>query len=256
MASCVLALGLPSDRPTPGRPAHRNLLHAAHRVTPGVFTTGVSTMTSKQSVASKLMPLSVVLPIGPSVPFPPTAMTETAGEPQLALASRMQPGDVLLYRPAGLFGWGIRIKTGGPQSHAELYIGNRQALASRDRQGTGRYPWRLSQLGWVLRPTVPFDRDACLDWFEHQGAGQPYGWSDLLTFFGVPVNGPGVVCSPFVVYALRAAGVPIFGTTPPERIAPNDLPLSELLSDVSASVLGRLDRPVYKSNTSLVSVTE
>lgn len=193
---------------------HINLLHALHRTPPDVFG-------------------------------PPMTL-------QLDVAGRLAPGDVLCYRPSSLFGWAIRIKTGGPQSHAELYVGNQLSIASRDRVGTGLYPLRLPQLGWVLRPIGQFNVQSCMSWFIREGKNQKYGLLDLITFFGFPVNAPGVVCSPFVVYALRAGGIPAFGTTPPERIAPNDLVLSELLSDVSALVLmGDLTRPVRKPVTSL-----
>ncbi len=148
----------------------------------------------------------------------------------------IREGDVCLYKPTGLFGKLIVFHTGGPCSHAEIYAGHGFSLASRDGLGTGRYPFRTADLGWVLRPTVPFDIEQMLDWFEAT-PHQPYGWYDLLQFCGYPVNGTGVVCSPFVVYALRAGTVRVFKDIPPERIAPNDLLLSELLLDVTSEVL-------------------
>jgi hypothetical protein len=149
---------------------------------------------------------------------------------------RLQPGMVLLYKPTGAFGRLIVFHTGGPCSHAELYIGGGESLASRDGQGTGRYPLRTADLGWVLQPLPPFDQPRALAWFTAQ-SHQQYGWVDLLQFCGYPVNGQGVVCSPYVVYVLRAGGVPVFKTIAPERIAPNDLLLSEYLDDVTTEIL-------------------
>jgi hypothetical protein len=150
---------------------------------------------------------------------------------------RLTPGMVLLYKPTSAFGKLIVFHTGGPCSHAELYIGDGTSLASRDGEGTGRYPLRTTDLGWVLRPMTAFDQPKALAWFTAQ-AHQKYGWSDLLQFCGYPVNGDGVVCSPFVVYALRAGGVHVFKDIAPERIAPNDLLLSEYLEDVTTWVCG------------------
>ncbi len=149
----------------------------------------------------------------------------------------LRPGDVLLYKPASTFGKLIVFHTGGPCSHAELYVGEGLSLASRDGQGTGCYALRTSDLGWVLRPTPPFSVDAARAWFNRTGH-QAYGWSDLLQFCGYPVNGDGVVCSPYVVYLLRAGGVQVFKDIAPERIAPNDFLLSELLVEISAAVFG------------------
>lgn len=148
---------------------------------------------------------------------------------------RLQPGMVLLYKPTSAFGKMIVFHTGGPCSHAELYAGGGASVASRDGQGTGLYPLRTDDLGWVLRPVTPFDAAKASAWFTAQ-PHQKYGWSDLLQFCGYPVNGNGVVCSPFVVYVLRAGGVPVFKDIAPERIAPNDLLLSELLLDITAEV--------------------
>lgn len=155
------------------------------------------------------------------------------------LPLRLHPGDVLLYQPTGVFGWLIRFHTGGPCAHVEVYLGGGKSIASRDRLGVGIYPLRTSELGWVLRPNLPFDTDNAWDWYERTGKGQRYGWLDLAQFFGYNVNGPGIVCSPCAVCVLRAAGVPVFGMVPAEHIAPNDFLLSELLSDVTAELFAR-----------------
>ncbi len=131
----------------------------------------------------------------------------------------LKRGDILLYRPAGSFGWLISIKTWHRISHVEVYDGGRQSVASRDGLGVGRYPLRLSELAYILRPTVPLDLTAAGKWFDSV-KGQPYGWLDLADFFGLPVDGPGMVCSPFATSYLRAAGWSIFPADPPEKIAP------------------------------------
>lgn len=147
-------------------------------------------------------------------------------------ADRLRAGDVLLYSPKGAFGWLIKFHTGGPVAHVEVYMGNSQALASRDKLGVGLYPWRDTELAYVLRPAT-FDVSRALAWFETEGKGQPYGWLDLAQFCGYyTVNGPGMVCSPCATRVLRAAGVPIFRAYPAERIEPRDFLLSELLTPV------------------------
>lgn len=159
------------------------------------------------------------------------------------LASRLLAGDVLLYKPASVFGWMIRIKTGSPVSHVEVYVGGGHSVASRDGQGVGRYPLRTDNLGWVLRPTVPFWLNPAMDWFD-QHKGDPYGWLDLLDFFSLNVDGPGQVCSPCATNFLRAGGVRVFGTFPAIRISPRDFLTSELFTDVSSAVLTQAPSPV------------
>ena len=46
--------------------------------------------------------------------------------------SVLLPGDVMLYRPSGVFGWLIRVKTWHPISHVEVHCGGGQSFASRD----------------------------------------------------------------------------------------------------------------------------
>lgn len=128
-------------------------------------------------------------------------------------------GDIMLYRPKGVFGQLISIKTWHRISHVELYHGNSVSYASRDGLGVNAYPVRLSELKYVLRPQVPLDFAAGDAWFATV-KGQPYGWLDLLDFVGLPVNGPGMVCSPFAADYLRHAGWNIFPTDPPVKVAP------------------------------------
>lgn len=131
----------------------------------------------------------------------------------------LRPGDILLYRPAGLFGQIIRIKTWHNISHVEIYDGSYQSVASRDGIGVGRYPLRLSQLTYVLRPEVPLDLAKGHTYFDAMN-GTRYGWLDLIAFVGLPAKAPGIVCSPFAAGYLRACGWNVFPTDPIEKIAP------------------------------------
>lgn len=137
----------------------------------------------------------------------------------MAIKLFLKPGDILLYRPASIFGVLISIKTWHRISHVEVYDGGLNSLASRDGIGVGRYPLRLSQLAYVLRPRCPLDLAAGRAWFETV-KGQPYGWLALADFVGLPIGGRGMVCSPFATSFMRAAGWSIFPTDPPGKIAP------------------------------------
>ena len=128
-------------------------------------------------------------------------------------------GDILLYKPVSFYGRLIAVKTWHSISHVEIYDGSYRSLASRDGQGVGRYPLRMDQLAYVLRPTVPLDFDKGHVWFDGMN-GTPYGWLDLLAFVGLNVNAKGIVCSPFAAGYLRACGWNVFPSDPIEKIAP------------------------------------
>lgn len=140
----------------------------------------------------------------------------------------IQAGDVLLYKPSGLFGHIIAVKTWHPIAHVEVALSAAESVASRDGQGVGRYPHRSKDLAHILRPIRPVDLDAALRWFQTV-KGQPYGWVDLLAFIGLKADGRGMVCSPFATDFLRAGGLPIFNGEEPRKIAPFQFLLSELL---------------------------
>lgn len=143
----------------------------------------------------------------------------------------IQAGDVLLYRPTGLFGRVIALKTWHMIAHVEVSLGGGESVASRDGLGVGRYPHRSADLAHVLRPVLPMDLAAALRWFRTV-EGQPYGWVDLLAFIGLTADGPGMVCSPFATEFLRAGGLPVFRSEPARFIAPFQFLTSELLRDV------------------------
>ena len=141
------------------------------------------------------------------------------------------PGDVLLYRPGkGFFSWLIRIKTWHPISHVEVAVSDRTSVASRDGVGVGMYAHRSKGLAYILRPKN-FDLEPAMEWFQSVD-GLPYGWLDLAQFSGLPIDGEGMVCSPFATMFLRTGGVKIFNNEPAIKIAPFQFLLSEALTEV------------------------
>lgn len=140
------------------------------------------------------------------------------------------PGDVLLYRPKGLFGWIILLKTWHRVGHVEVYVGSGESVASRDKVGVGRFPLRTNGLFKVCRPKEPFDLAAALEWFETVN-GEPYGFLDLVRFVGIPVDGPGRVCSSFAVTFQRKGGVNGFNGEPANNVAPFQFDVSPTYRD-------------------------
>lgn len=141
---------------------------------------------------------------------------------------QLRAGDILLYRPTPFawshipgwfFGKAIAVKTWHSISHVEIYDGSLQSWAARDGVGFGKYPVRLSQLTYVLRPTVPLNLTAGRAWATSM-IGTPYGWMDLLDFVGAPVDKKGIVCSPAAAGYLRACGWQVFPTDPINKVAP------------------------------------
>lgn len=137
----------------------------------------------------------------------------------LGLGVPLLPGDVLLYRPVSFFGAIIAMHTWHRVSHVEVYLGHGLSSASRDGLGVNIYPVRLSQLAYVLRPTVPVDAAALVSYTE-SWRGTPYGWRQLLDYFGISTSSRGIICSPWATLVLRRAGVNIFPADDPRYIAP------------------------------------
>lgn len=133
--------------------------------------------------------------------------------------SAWQPGDCLLYTPAGAFGFLITLKTWHAISHVEVYDGEGYAWASRDGLGVARYPHREDHLAGVYRPIPPFDLAAGRAYAQRM-IGTPYGWAELLAFVGISVRGSGVFCSQFATAWYRAAGLDPFPSEDDRRVAP------------------------------------
>lgn len=143
-----------------------------------------------------------------------------------------KPGDCLLYKPRGLFGRIIAVKTWHSIAHVELYRGDGYSLASRDGVGVGRYPVRASDLAMVMRPEDPLDFAKGDAWFETV-KGQPYGWLDLLAFVGLSTDGRGMVCSPFVAEYYHQCGLDAFNGEEPRKIAPFQFALATCFTKVA-----------------------
>lgn len=137
----------------------------------------------------------------------------------MALVDLCKPGDCLLYKSTGFFGRIIALKTWHDIGHVEVYDGFGHSWASRDGEGVGNYPFRESNLAWILHPTVPLNLSQGRI-YGNETVGTPYGWFDLLAFMGVKRDGKGIVCSPFVTAFYRAAGWPLFPTDDVNCIAP------------------------------------
>lgn len=120
---------------------------------------------------------------------------------------RLLPGDVLLYRPRGFFGWLIAVKSWSRWAHVEVYDGAGFSLAARDGVGVGRFPFRSNDLGAVYRLRVSCDWEAARAWFETV-KGQPYDWRGLLAFTSAKLQGRdngAMFCSEFAARLLRWA---------------------------------------------------
>jgi hypothetical protein len=97
------------------------------------------------------------------------------------LAQVAQPGDVLLYTGAGVFGWWTRWKTWSDVGHTETWLGPNEAAASRS-SGVNLYPVTVERLRWVLRPTGPWEASAARRW-QMGVNGQRYDTLGLLVFY-------------------------------------------------------------------------
>lgn len=142
------------------------------------------------------------------------------------MARILTPGDVLLYRPTGFFGKLIALKTWSDVSHVEVYIGDGRSVASRDGKGVGNYPFRDTELMYVLRPQAHFNLARAMNWFKTVD-GQGYDWLGLLVFENLRRTGRSdkMWCSNFAARFMRA-GLPadfhLFGTNlDADKVAPS-----------------------------------
>ena len=132
---------------------------------------------------------------------------------------QLQPGDCLLYAPRGFFGWVIATKTWHKVAHVEVYDRLGFSYASRDGVGVGRYPVRMEDLAYVLRPQVSLNLDLGRAYAERV-KGTKYGWLELANFVGLPVRNFGIFCSQFETAFYRACGWHIFPEVEPDQVAP------------------------------------
>lgn len=153
------------------------------------------------------------------------------------IESLLQPGDCLLYRPKGIFGILIALKTWHRIAHCELYIGEGRSVASRDGVGVGIYRLRTTELAYVLRPTYPLDWFRFWKWFRSVN-GQRYDWWGLLRFVWSRSVGGGnnqrMFCSEFLTRAYRSLGARVFnGAEDADAVAPAQFLLSPNLTVVA-----------------------
>lgn len=140
--------------------------------------------------------------------------------------SDLLPGDCLLYKPKGFFGWVIAVKTYHMIGHCETYIGNGRSVASRDGVGVGEYPLRLDGLVLVLRPNIPpFNITKAIAWYEKKAKGQKYDWKGLLRFvsrkpYSGIVSEDESFCSEFLTRFYRMGDLPVFYLLDADAIAP------------------------------------
>ena len=146
---------------------------------------------------------------------------------------QLQPGDCLLYKPSGLFGWLIALKTWNRMSHVEIYAGNGNSVASRDGVGVGMYPTRYYHLAKVLRPVQPLQLDAAHVFFA-KSDGQKYDWKGILCFTLAVAQGAKdrMFCSEFATRWYRAAGLPLFGNYDADHIAPAQFLMTDDFDEV------------------------
>jgi hypothetical protein len=137
----------------------------------------------------------------------------------MAITDVLKPGDCLLYKPDGLFGALISIKTWHKISHVEVYAGYGRSAASRDGEGVGFYEVRTDGLAHILRPTRSLDI-ACGLRYTRRSSNTPYGWLDLLNFIGMNVDTKGIVCSAFATEFYRNCGWNVFPTDRANDVAP------------------------------------
>ena len=147
---------------------------------------------------------------------------------------QLRPGDCLLYKPSGFFGWLIALKTWNRISHVEIYQGNDKSVASRAGVGVGMYRTRYAGLARVLRPyREPLNLTAATHFFA-QVNGQKYDWKGILCFTLAVAQGAKdkMFCSEFATRWYRRAGIPLFGNYDADHIAPAQFLMTDLLQEI------------------------
>lgn len=158
----------------------------------------------------------------------------------MKIPADLRPGDCLLYRAKGVFGWIISIKTWSEIGHVEVFVGKGESVASRDGIGVGRFPLRLAQLAYVLRPRSDvgqtFSLPDALTWFELV-KGQKYDWFGLLRFAWRSQFVPGdpdnkQFCSEFATRFYRKGGLDPFNGADADARPPSEFLLSNVYTVV------------------------
>lgn len=157
----------------------------------------------------------------------------------------IEPGDCLLYRPKGKFGWIIAMKTWHQITHVEVYIGNGQSVASRDGIGVGLFSWRDTELAYILRPNKDFQIPPAMDAFYRKYRGQGYDWLGLLRFsMRSPVDkvrfNNKQFCSEFATRFYREGLLDPFNGEDADAIAPFEFLLSPVFTKYEVSKDGEV----------------
>jgi hypothetical protein len=149
----------------------------------------------------------------------------------------LEPGDLLLFSRKGFFSRLIRIKTWSSISHCSIYIGAGKTVASRDGKGVELYDLQPDGLAAVLRPTLPVDLPAALDWFAAKAKGQRYDFLGLLRFFTLGKQSTDKqFCSEFATRFYRAGGFePFYADIDADLVAPGQFLYSPRFSRVLTS---------------------
>jgi len=136
------------------------------------------------------------------------------------MTTTLQPGDGLLYRPSGLIGRLIALKTWSPWSHVEMAIRQGKTIAARE-EGVNYYDTRWDHLGMVVRPPRTFDINTALDWFDDKACGQAYDLLGLFRFFTCGKQSlDKQFCSELLTRVYREGGVPIFNGQDADLVPP------------------------------------
>lgn len=157
--------------------------------------------------------------------------------------SDLLPGDALLYKPNGMFGWVIAVKTWHMVGHCEVYVGGGKTVASRNGQGVNEYDLKVDNLHSVHRPrpTSEFNILKALEFFQTV-KGQKYDWKGLLRFasrkpYKILVGENEQFCSEFMTRFYRKGGLPIFRNEDADSIAPYQFALEYHFIDVTPSIV-------------------
>lgn len=134
----------------------------------------------------------------------------------------IQPGDCLVYKPSSLMGRLIARKTWFPYSHVEVCVSDKQAIAARS-EGVAYFPIRIDKyLAVVMRPTVNFELEDGLEWFNLHAKGQPYDYFGLLRFYMIGKAHPTkMFCSELATGFYRNSGMKdLFHNTESDLVPP------------------------------------
>lgn len=157
------------------------------------------------------------------------------------IQSLLEPGDCLLYGPTkgSIFDWAIEIKSWHGIVHCEMYLGDGESFASRNGKGVAIYPWRNTELVYILRPQARLNWRAFDAWFETVD-GQKYDWFGLLRFAWIKQVGSGnngrQFCSEALYRAYRALGANVLSSSDDaDAIAPFEFLLSPTMTVIATA---------------------